>query len=149
MLADGIYPDWSIFLKTISVPQTAKEKLFAKTQESIRKDVERCFGIIQATWKIIEYPCRIFDVKSMQDIITTCIILHNMRIKHRSSSTVEPFEQSSGTLAGFTSGPPPNVDIGLNDYIDQRDGIKDPRIHFQLRNDIIDHLWEVKGNSIA
>jgi hypothetical protein len=46
-LADGIYPEWQILMKTISEPQSEKQKLFAKRQESRRKDVERGFGGIQ------------------------------------------------------------------------------------------------------
>ncbi|KAL9679905.1 hypothetical protein QQ045_017776 [Rhodiola kirilowii] len=36
-LADGIYPRYSSFVKTIPNPQTDAEKLFAKKQESYRK----------------------------------------------------------------------------------------------------------------
>ena len=43
-LADGIYPNWSTFVKTILCPQGFKKKHFAKTQESALKDVERAFG---------------------------------------------------------------------------------------------------------
>ena len=41
MLADGIYPDWPIFMRTIPMPVGEKQKVFAKAQESIRKYVER------------------------------------------------------------------------------------------------------------
>ena len=47
-LADGIYPQWSTFVKTIPRPLGAKRKLFAKAQEEYRKDVERAFGVLQA-----------------------------------------------------------------------------------------------------
>ena len=47
-LADGIYPNWSTFVKTILCPQGLKKKHFAKAQESARKDVEREFGVLQA-----------------------------------------------------------------------------------------------------
>jgi hypothetical protein len=47
-LADGIYPPWSTFVKTISNPTTRKEVEFAKVQEACRKDIERAFGILQA-----------------------------------------------------------------------------------------------------
>ena len=46
--ADGIYPKWSTFVKTISAPQGAKKRHFAAVQESTRKDVERAFGVLQA-----------------------------------------------------------------------------------------------------
>jgi hypothetical protein len=45
-LTDGIYPEWVAFMKTISLPQTNKQKLFAKFQEGVRKDVERAFGVL-------------------------------------------------------------------------------------------------------
>ena len=45
-LADGIYPKWSTFVKTIPRLLGAKRKLFAKTQETYRKDVEHAFGVL-------------------------------------------------------------------------------------------------------
>lgn len=39
-LTDGIYPQWAIFVKTISSPQGNRRKHFAAAQESARKDVE-------------------------------------------------------------------------------------------------------------
>ncbi|KAI5352261.1 hypothetical protein L3X38_005152 [Prunus dulcis] len=52
-LADGIYPRWTTFVKSIPNPRSQKQKLFATYQEGYRKDVERCFGILQARWLII------------------------------------------------------------------------------------------------
>ncbi|XP_038708508.1 uncharacterized protein LOC120003562 [Tripterygium wilfordii] len=45
-LANGIYPGWSTFAKTISTPQSMKNKHFAMIQEARRKDVERAFGVL-------------------------------------------------------------------------------------------------------
>ncbi|KAI5320900.1 hypothetical protein L3X38_040608 [Prunus dulcis] len=47
-LADGIYPRWTTFVKSIPNPRSHKQKLFASYQEGYKKDVERCFGILQA-----------------------------------------------------------------------------------------------------
>ncbi|XP_068336453.1 uncharacterized protein [Pyrus communis] len=47
-LADGIYPRWSTFVKTVPCPRNAKEKHFASCQDGCRKDVERCFRILKA-----------------------------------------------------------------------------------------------------
>ena len=40
-LTDGIYPKWSTFIQSITLPQGPKAELFAKVQEATRKDVER------------------------------------------------------------------------------------------------------------
>ncbi|KAI5343676.1 hypothetical protein L3X38_011552 [Prunus dulcis] len=60
-LADGIYPRWTTFVKTIPHPRSHKQKFFARYQEGYRKDVERCFGILQARWAIIRGAARLFD----------------------------------------------------------------------------------------
>jgi hypothetical protein len=45
-LADGIYPSWPTFVKTVHNPADEKCKRFAKDQETARKDVERAFGVL-------------------------------------------------------------------------------------------------------
>ncbi|CAL2229044.1 unnamed protein product [Prunus armeniaca] len=77
-LADGIYPRWTTFVKRIPNPQLEKEKSFAAFQEGYRKDVERCFGNVQARWEIIRGATRMFDEDVLRSIMMTCIILHNM-----------------------------------------------------------------------
>ena len=57
-LADGIYPNWSTFVKTIPCPQGLKRKHYAAAQESIRKDVERAFGVLQARFAIVRGSAR-------------------------------------------------------------------------------------------
>ncbi|XP_058757479.1 uncharacterized protein LOC131630745 [Vicia villosa] len=62
-LADGIYPEWATFVKTISMPQGVKRKLFAQHQESAGKDVERAFGVLQSSFAIIRGPTRAWYMK--------------------------------------------------------------------------------------
>ena len=75
-LADGIYPQWSTFVKTISVPLGAKKQYFARVQEAYRKDVECAFGMLQARFSIVRGPARI------NDIMKACIILQNIIIEN-------------------------------------------------------------------
>ena len=56
LLADGIYPPWSCFVQTIHEPDSEKQSYYAQQQESARKDVERCFGVLQARFHIIQNP---------------------------------------------------------------------------------------------
>jgi hypothetical protein len=58
-LADGIYPEWATFVKTITLPLTEKDTLFAQHQEGARKDVECAFRILQKRWAIIRHPTRL------------------------------------------------------------------------------------------
>ena len=80
-LADGIYPKWATFVKTIPAPQTQKHKLFAAAQEACRKDVERAFGVLQARFTIVRGPARFFHLETLQKIMKACIILHNMIVE--------------------------------------------------------------------
>lgn len=77
-LADGIYPRRTTFVKSILHPLSQKQKLFAAYLEGYRKDVEMCFGILQARWAIIRGASRLFDEEVLRSIMMTWIILHNM-----------------------------------------------------------------------
>ncbi|KAG1450177.1 hypothetical protein G6F56_008422 [Rhizopus delemar] len=80
-LTDGIYPTFATFVKCFNDPKTAKEKLFSEAQESVRKDVERAFVVLQSRFAIVAGPARMWNQKSLHDIMTTCFILHNMIVK--------------------------------------------------------------------
>lgn len=57
-LVDGIYPSWSIFMKTNSVPTSEEELKFSKRKEAVRKDIERCFGVLSGKYTILQKPMR-------------------------------------------------------------------------------------------
>jgi hypothetical protein len=80
-LADGIYPEWATLVKTISGPVSNKQKVFTAQQESCRKDVERAFGVLQAKWKIIHRPTRLWHQQTLNTIMRACVILHNMIVE--------------------------------------------------------------------
>jgi len=50
LLVNKIHPWWSCFLSMIHEPQGEKYKHFAQLQEATCKDVECCFGVLQAKW---------------------------------------------------------------------------------------------------
>nr|VDD62124.1 unnamed protein product [Brassica oleracea] len=77
-LTDGIYPKWSTFIQSISNPQTPEAQLFAKVQESTRKDVKRAFGVLQARFAIVKNPTILWDKRQIGMVMRTCLIQHNM-----------------------------------------------------------------------
>jgi hypothetical protein len=53
-LADGIYPEWVVFVKSIRMPITDKDKLYAEHQEGARKDIKRAFGVLRRRFSILK-----------------------------------------------------------------------------------------------
>ncbi|XP_075674518.1 uncharacterized protein LOC142643673 [Castanea sativa] len=144
-LADGIYPKWATFVKTIPSPQGPKRKLFAATQEAHRKDVERAFGVLQARFAIVRGPARFFHLETLQKIMKACIILHNMIVEdERDDNEVVnlDYEQIDGV-----DNPPMQVLHEQNDEflscIERYGRIRDRDIHFQLQKDLVEHLWQL------
>ena len=80
-LADSINPTWTTFMKTISNPKGNKEIEFARAQEACQKDIERAFGVLQSRFAIVRGPARFWDKKTLKNIMTCCVILHNMIIE--------------------------------------------------------------------
>ena len=49
MLVDGIYPNYSRSVAGIKQPITETEAAYTAWQESVRKDIERAFGVLKGT----------------------------------------------------------------------------------------------------
>ena len=77
-LADGIYPERRCFVKTIAAPVGDEQVFYAAAQEALRKDIERAFGVLQARFAVVARPARQWDLKTITEVMTCCIILHNM-----------------------------------------------------------------------
>lgn len=83
LLADGIYPQYTRFVKGMSEPVTPGEKRLAKWQAKARKDIERAFGVLQQCFKFIEKPIQLFFPRDISARVATCIMLHNMKVSDR------------------------------------------------------------------
>jgi hypothetical protein len=150
-LADGIYPEWAAFVKTIPLPQSDKHKLFAQNQEGARKDVERAFGVLQARFAIVREPGRMWKKKTLAEIMYTCIILHNMIVEdERDSYEVRydiDFEPGSYCipLEGLEEGPIHEFDMVL----EADAAIRDRPTHRRLKADLVEHIWQKFGGNEA
>ncbi|KAE8958517.1 hypothetical protein PR002_g30841 [Phytophthora rubi] len=153
-LADGIYPDWAVFIKTLSQPRGNKQKKIAAVQEALRKDVERAFGVLQARWRILAVPCKLHSRLDMEKVMRACIILHNMICEENRNSNVdehnylfdESDESSVYTLkvtrpAGFRP-------RSIGELTSRINAIESATKHAQLRADLIEHVWNCFGDEI-
>jgi hypothetical protein len=110
-LADGIYPEWATFAKSITRPQSEKHKLYAQHQESAIKDVERAFGVLQKRWAILRHPARLWERKELADIMYACVIFHNMIVEDERDSynildeNTYKQGQFSAQITGLNQGP--------------------------------------------
>ena len=106
-------------------------------QEKVRKDVERCFGVLQACFAIIVAPARLWETDDIAIIMQACIILHNMivdneRDLHYSNdyeTTTAAINTNNGASTTFES------------FAQRFKAIRDADVSIQLKADLIEHLW--------
>ena len=150
LLCDGIYPDWSIFMKTISEPQGRKRVLYAKKQEEVRKDVERCFGVLQSRFAIIRNPGRLWDLQTMRTIWKAAVIMHNMVIEDEApyaDLNHDFLQENDATHPVVQVGRGPHVPLTFERLMHAMLDIRDKQRHYQLRDDLIEHLWAQHGDN--
>ncbi|XP_021315224.1 uncharacterized protein LOC110434815 [Sorghum bicolor] len=138
-LADGIYPSWATLIKSITLPMGNKKQYFAKAQEAARKMVERALGVLQSRWAIIRGPGRPWDSETLALIMRACIIMHNMIIEDE-GYVVDPQERFD--YGGDNVEPEHGrAHRTLEEYIEAHRKIRDKDTHVQLKEDLIEHLW--------
>ncbi|XP_021306905.1 uncharacterized protein LOC110431742 [Sorghum bicolor] len=138
-LADGIYPDWATLVKTIRHPMGNKRQYFAKSQEAARKMVERAFGVLQSRFAIVRGPARPWDIETLALIMRACVIMHNMIVEDE-GFLVDPderFEDDADNVEPAHG----RAARSLDEYIEAHRQIRDKDTHVQLKEDLIEHLW--------
>jgi hypothetical protein len=136
-LDDGIYPEWPAFVKTVRNPIDHKKLHFSRAQESTRKDIERAFGVLQARWAVVRGPAYGWDHDQISNIMSTCIILHNMIIEDERDF---PLDRSFDNI-GEQVDPSTGSKMVHNSFVQRLHQLKNKSKHHQLQNDLIEHQW--------
>ena len=135
--------------KTIPVPQTEKHKVFARQQEGVRKDVERAFGVLQSRFTIVCRPARLWKGKSVGRVMLACVILHNMIVEDEKEEATIHVDLNE--IPGPSCDLPPEVNVGGNlcfaDVLRRKATLHSRPQHTQLKNDLIEHIWQRFRNS--
>lgn len=138
LLCDGIYPDWSVFVKSIRQPETSKEKHFAGVQESVRKDVERCFGVLKGRFGILAHPARLWDEPMLRIVWRCCVALHNMIIEDERDENDEtyilPVDSPSAAQSALT----------FDEMLNGISRIQNHAAHARLQHDLIEHQRSIR-----
>jgi len=147
-LADGIYPSYPTFVKSIRLPQSEPDKLFAQHQEGCRKDIERAFGVLQARFKIIREPARLWDIADLSIIMRSCIILHNMIVEDERDSYAQRWTDFEQYGESGSSAPQPfstEVLPAFANHVRARSELRDKKGHNELQADLVKHIWTKFG----
>nr|BAC45073.1 ribosomal protein-like [Oryza sativa Japonica Group] len=146
-LADGTYPEGNVFIKTVSLPQSEKDRIFARHQEGARKDVQEAFRLLQSRFAIVRGPTRFFQQEILAKIMQACIILHNMTIedeKDMASACFDP-DEISGTLAVILSDINTVPADSFTEVLHRNASVCAPPKHTRLRRDLMEHIWQRFG----
>ena len=157
-LAAGIYPEWSIFVKPLPVPVNDRERYFAERQMSVRKDVERLFGVLQGRFKILWHESFEWSDSILILIKQVCVILHNMILDmHRRGECMDEVDEhgntvnivtefdlladeiaSSAIASSIDTAPSPD---GLTVLLDKNYLCRNSLLDWELWEHISYHLW--------
>ncbi|TVU13235.1 hypothetical protein EJB05_40770, partial [Eragrostis curvula] len=149
-LADRIYPEWAVFVKTVSNPQSVEDKLYSSKQVGARKDVECVFGVLQARFDIVRRPTRLWKQADVINIMQACVILHNMIVEDEKESIRDVLDLNYKPSATIVI--PPEVHTNENpnpifaEALRRNSAIKAQPTHRKLKTDLIEHIWQRYGN---
>lgn len=141
-LADDIYPNWPTFVKAIRHPWEEKKIYFTQMQESHRKDIERAFSVLQARWAVLRGLAYRRDRNRLTEIITACIIMHNMIIEDEG-------EFAANTDFGDNASATAHCELiqeGRSDWVIDHFDLRRQERFCNLQNDLVEHLWAKRGS---
>ncbi len=93
LLTNGVNPQWSSFVQTVHEPRDEKRQHFAKMQDDLKKDIIKCYNVLQARFAIIQNPCRLWQMDMIYEVMVVYVILHSMIIEDEKDNHLEPLFQ--------------------------------------------------------
>ena len=84
LICDNGYHRWLQLMCPSKTTSNAALALWSRQLESVRKDVERCFGVMKKRFRVLKLPILLRDVTEINDVFKTCAVLHNVLLTHDS-----------------------------------------------------------------
>jgi hypothetical protein len=134
-LADGIYPEYSMLVKTFSQTTDERRQYFKRTHESARKDVERCFGVLQQRWHFVRNPCRVWEKERIRMVMYACIIMHNMILEDEGKAICPNY---------FAEEDVPGTQATQEERFQNSAMLRSKEIHNALKADLVEEAWSIR-----
>lgn len=151
-LADGIYPRRTSFVLAYAQPVSDVDCNFTYWQESVRKDIERAFGVLQARWRMLAMPARQWDWSLLDNMVRCCVILHNMIIEDEYEMEEIDEQYEYDEIDGTVVSPTARIEVEdlLMDpanspfatVLERIAAHQNKAMHFRLREDLKHHLFQ-------
>ena len=145
-LVDGIYPKWRTLIQGYRVPSNDKKSYFTEKVASYRKDIEHTFGVLQVRFHILTNPVRFHDARVLSKIVYVCIIIHNMIVESERGGYKNQKNNYPDMFKGSNTRPQRNTN-SMEEYVSTVKHIEDQVAHFELREQLVNHLWVHRGRN--
>lgn len=78
LICDNGYHKWRCMQNPVKWSTDENVITFSKHLESVRKDIECCFGILKGRFRILKIPVLFQTQAAVDNIFKTCCVIHNM-----------------------------------------------------------------------
>jgi hypothetical protein len=119
IITDGGYHKWFCLQSPISTTSDLNESRWSEWVESVRKDVECCFGILKQRWRFFLKGIELHFQPQIEAAFFTCCILHNMLLDW--DDLINPWEKNVDWKRLHPQGLKNNRDLGYDDDGEETD----------------------------
>ena len=99
--------------------------------------------LLQNRFHFIAYPCKLWNNDAIQTGIMGCFILHNMIIEDEWWEELENIKKSDNfQVEEYTRG------AATIDFQQNRTEIMSSSSHYNLKDDLVEHLWKFKHDKL-
>ena len=145
-----------MFVKAYKTPRNKKEKTFGKQQDSVRKAIERFFGVLFRRYRILRQPFALWFKEDMACIMQACVNMYTMTVREPKATytgtraaRVEE-DASKAEHAGTTTYhklDPPTDPIALLEWMHEIAGqVENRKHHDDLKAALVKHMYARAGD---
>ena len=91
---------------------------------------------------IVWHPARTWSLKVMWEVMTFCVIVHNMIVEDERNEAL--FDQA-WEFGGELVEPQPGV-VSFEEFVEFRRDMRDRNLYRKLQNDLVEHMWVHLGS---